>query len=85
MKVVVLTKERTDYARDVETFLVDFARVTGQEIEVIDPETPAGVDFCRAYDILQFPTMVALGDSGQMLNMWKGLPFPTINEVSYYA
>lgn len=85
MRVVVLTKERTDYARQVETFLVDFKRVTGRELEVIDPESPDGVGFCRAYDILQFPSMIALGNDGQMLHIWKGLPFPTINEVSYYA
>lgn len=84
MKAVVVTKERTDYARDVETYLGDFRRVTGRELEVIDPESPDGVSFCRTYDILQFPTLVALDDSGQMLNIWKGLPFPTINEVSYY-
>lgn len=85
MRVVVLTKERTDYARDVETFLNDFRRVTGRELEVLDPESPAGVSFCRVYDILQFPTIVALSDDGQMQNQWRGLPLPTISELSYYA
>lgn len=85
MRVIVLTKDRTDYARDVETYLNDFKRVTNRELEVLDPESPRGVDFCRTYDIMQFPSMIALGEDGQMLNLWKGLPFPTINEVSYYA
>lgn len=85
MRVVVITKDRTDYARDVETYLNDFKRATGRDLEVMDPESPDGVSFCRTYDIMLFPTVVALGDDGQMLNMWRGLPLPTINEVSYYA
>lgn len=85
MRVVVLTKERTDYARDVETFLGDFRRVTGRELEVLDPESPAGVSFCQTYDIMQFPTVIALSEDGQMQNQWRGLPLPTISELSYYA
>jgi len=84
MRVVVLTKERTDYARDVETFLGDFRRVTGRELEVIDPESPAGVSFCQAYGIWDFPIIVAISDDGQMQQQWRGLPLPTINELSYY-
>lgn len=85
MRVVVLTKERTDYARDVETFLVDFRRVTGRDLEVLDPESPAGVSFCQAYGIWDFPTIIALADDGQMQQQWRGLPLPTINELSYYT
>ncbi len=84
MRVVILTKERTDYARDVEIYLGDFKRQTGHDIDVLDPESPAGVSFCEAYGVLEFPTIVAISDGGQMQNMWKGLPLPTISEVSYY-
>ena len=85
MRVVVLSKERTDYARAVETYIEDFRRQTGHELEILDPESKEGVSFCEAYDILEFPTLMALSDSSQMLNTWKGLPLPTISEVSYYA
>lgn len=85
MRVVVISKERTDYAREVETYMGDFKRQTGHDLEMMDPESPAGVDFCRTYDILEFPTMIALSDGGQMQNMWKGRPLPTISELSYYV
>jgi len=85
MRVVVIYKDRTDYARQVTDYLHDFNRQTGRELETMDPETPDGVSFCRTYDILQFPTIVALSDDGQLLHMWKGLPLPTISEVSYYG
>jgi len=63
----------------------DFEHETGKKLETLDPESREGVGFCQTYDILQFPTMLALSDSGQLQNSWKGLPLPTISEVSYYA
>lgn len=85
MKVVVLYKQRTDYTRPVEDYLFDFKRLTGKDLETLDPESPEGVSFCQAYDILEYPTIVAISDGGQLQNMWKGLPLPTMSEVSYYV
>jgi len=85
MRVVVLYKEQTDYARQVLDYMRDFEHQTGKKLETLDPESREGVGFCQTYDILQFPTMLALSDSGQLQNSWKGLPLPTISEVSYYA
>lgn len=85
MRVVVITKDQADYARQVADYLVDFERQTGRSLEVLDPESPDGISFCEAYDILEFPTLIALSDAGQMQTIWKGLPLPTISEVSYYA
>ncbi len=85
MRVVVVTKDNTDYARAVSTFVDDFARQTGRTLETIDPDTPDGTAFCRAYDIVEYPTVIALSDSGQVQNIWRGTMLPTISEVSYYA
>lgn len=85
MRVIVIYKEQTDYARQVNDYMFDFRRQTGRELEVMDPESRDGVGFCRTYDILQFPTIVALADDGQVQNKWVGLPLPTISEVSYYV
>lgn len=85
MRVVVIYKENTDYARDVATFLHDFEHQTGHKLELIDPDSSDGTQFCRTYDIVQYPTIIALSDDGLMQNTWNGLPLPTISEVSYYA
>ena len=85
MRVFVLYKEQTDYARAVTDYMRDFKRQTGHDLEAMDPETPDGVSFCTAYDILEFPTIVALSDDGHLQNQWRGLPLPTISEVSYYV
>ena len=85
MRVVVVSKERTDYARRVSDFLADFARQTGRELETLDPDTRDGSDFCQSYDIVEYPTILAISDDGQIQNQWRGLPLPTISEVSYYV
>jgi hypothetical protein len=85
MRVVVVYKEQTDYARTVIDYFRDFKQQTTHDLEAMDPESPAGISFCETYDITQFPTMIAIADDGTLQNMWVGLPFPTISEVSYYV
>lgn len=85
MKVVVVYKQQTDYARQVEEYIADFKRQTGRDLETLNPESPDGISFCGAYDILEYPTLVALSDDGQMQHQWRGVPLPTISEVSFYA
>jgi hypothetical protein len=85
MRTVVVFKDYTDYARTVTDYLRDFKRQTGHDLEIVNPETPDGISFCTAYDIVEYPTVVALADDGHMQNQWRGLPLPTISEVSYYV
>lgn len=85
MRVVVVWRDNTDYARTVTTFLTDFARQTGRTIEELAPDTKEGESFCRAYDIVEYPTIIAVSDSGQVQQLWKGTTLPTISEVSYYV
>ena len=85
MKAVVVFKENTDNARTVLDYMRDFERQTGRKLETLNPETRDGAAFCRVYDIVEYPTIVAISDDGIMQNMWRGLPLPTIQEISYYA
>lgn len=85
MRVVVVYKDETDYAREVIDYLRDFTRQTGTELETIDPDTGEGSSFCSTYDIIEYPTIVAISDDGMLQNMWRGRPLPTISEVSYYV
>ncbi|MBQ6510664.1 hypothetical protein IJI94_01725 [Candidatus Saccharibacteria bacterium] len=85
MKVVCVWKEESDYAREVMDFLRDFEIRTGKTIESIDPDTIEGELFVRSRDILEYPAIVAVDDSGKVLQHWTGTPLPHIDEVSYYA
>ena len=85
MRVAVVFKDQTDYTRSVTDFLRDFEIQTGHELETINPESPGGIQFCESYDIVEYPTIIALSEGGTMQNSWRGLPLPTISEVSYYV
>lgn len=85
MRTVVVYKDETDYSREVTDYLRDFERQTGHTLETIDPDTREGADFCRVHDIVEYPSIVALSNDGVLQNLWRGLPLPTISEVSYYV
>jgi hypothetical protein len=84
MRVVVVFKQDSSHARDVLDFLHDFEHQTGHILDTLNPDEPEGEQFCRAYDIVEYPTVIAVADDSSMQNMWRGLPLPTISEVSYY-
>ena len=86
MRLVIVWNEQTDYAREVRDWLKDFAHDTGgKKIESLDPETREGEDFCKLYDIVEYPTIIAVEDEGQMLEMWRGTPLPQIEQVAYWV
>lgn len=85
MRLIIIYKDESDHARPVLDYLRDFKRQTGHDLEILNPDTPEGDDFCRVYDIVEYPTMLAISDDGQLQNMWRGLPLPTISEASYYV
>lgn len=84
MKITIVYREESDHAREVFDFLHDFEKRTGQTIEEINPDSPRNEFFIRAYDIVEYPTILALTDEGKVLNQWRGRPLPMIDEVSYY-
>jgi hypothetical protein len=65
--------------------LRDFERQTGHKLQTLEPDSAEGEMFCRAYDIVEYPTVIALSDDSVMQNTWTGLPLPTISEVSFYV
>ena len=85
MNVLVIYKPVSEHATAVEEFLRDFEKRTGHKLETVNPETSQGADLCRLYDIVEYPSVVARSDDSQLQNLWRGLPLPTINEVSYYV
>ena len=84
MRVVVIYKDKTDYSREVTDYLHDFEHQTGHTLETLDPDSVAGMQFCDTYDITDYPTIIATSYDGVMQNLWRGIPLPTISEVSYY-
>ncbi len=84
MRVAIVYKDHSDHSREVNDYLRDFERQSGHELEIIDPETRQGADFSRIYDIVEYPTIIAIANDGAVQNIWRGRPLPLISEVSYY-
>ena len=85
MRVVVIYKRETDYGREVEEWTHELrARDTKNIVQEVDPETRDGESLAQAYEVMQYPTVMALDDAGRVLASWKGLPLPRLDEVSYY-
>lgn len=82
MRVVCIYREGQDYSRTVAEWLEAFCRQTGRELEILDPDT--NTSFCEAYDVVEYPTILALGESGEVRASWRGRNMPLINEVLYY-
>lgn len=81
-RVVVITKENYDYSRAMNEWLENFYRATGRKLEVINPDTETS--FCETYDIVEYPSIIALDDNGGILALWKGMPLPLRDEVLYF-
>lgn len=85
MRVVVVFKDQTDYARTVLDYLRDFEKQTGNKLETLNPDSVEGSRYCEVYDIVEYPTIIASTDEGVLQKSWSGLPLPTIMELSYYV
>ena len=85
MAVMVFYKSDSDHARSVIDYLYDFRRRTAKDLEEVDPDSRRGIDLAQLYGVVEYPTIIATTEDGQLRNMWRGLPLPTIDEVSYYV
>ncbi len=84
MRVVCVWRRESDYGRMMEEWIHEFERRTGKEIETIDPDGRDGVGFCQSYDIVEYPTILALGEDGAVLAQWRGKELPLFDEVAYW-
>ncbi len=85
MRVICVARERQDYSGMVEEWVTEFRRRTNKEIEMIDPDGREGVSFCQAYDVVEYPTFLALNDDGAVMAEWRGRELPLFDDVAYWA
>ena len=82
MRVICIYRDNQDYTRSVDEWLENLRRQTGREIETMDPDV--NISFCEAHDVVEYPTILALGERGDVRASWRGKSLPLINEVLYY-
>lgn len=84
MKAVILYKPDTEEARAVEEWIREFKARSTEALQLIDVNTREGSSEAELYDILQYPTVLAVTEDGQMMQRWPGVPLPLINDVVGY-
>ncbi len=84
MKVQILYRPNSEFARSVEEYARDFEKQRGKKIELISLDTLEGADKARLYDITNYPAVLASREDGGMLAFWQGVPLPLMNEVAAY-
>ncbi len=84
MRVVIIWRDESDYGRTVTEWLHDCERRIGVAPESLSPDEPEGEGICRAYDIVEYPSMLAIDDGGKVMQMWRGRDLPRIDDVAYY-
>lgn len=83
MKVVVLYRPNTDYARSAEDFAREFERRSwNKKVQLLSLDTRDGAALASLYDVVRYPAILAVRDDGQLQQMWQGDPLPLLNEVA---
>lgn len=85
MRVVVVWRRESEYGQELESWIRDLGAIKGKEVESMDPDEMKNQGFLQAYDVVEYPTILGLDDSGKVLESWRGMPLPRLDEVSYYA
>ena len=83
MSLILVYRKDSENARAAEEFLRDYHDQTGRDIEVRSPDDASGQQFIELYDIVSYPTLIALGPDGTEIAKWRD-NLPTIDEVSIY-
>ena len=84
MRVVIIWREASEYGSDVREWIREAEYRGGYSIESYEPDSSEGESICRTYDVVEYPTILAISDEGRMLEMWRGKMLPKIDDVAYY-
>lgn len=85
MKIVILYRPDSEFARPVEEFAHDIERQQNVKPELMSIDTREGAFMAETYDITDYPAILATRESGEVLQLWVGPQLPLMNEVAAYA
>jgi hypothetical protein len=85
MKTVILKRSGTETDTPVEEYVHEFQNRTGKTIEVVEADSPGGVELAELHDIVQFPAILVTEQDGQFVQSWTEFDkWPTVSELSFY-
>jgi hypothetical protein len=88
MKVLVLYRPNSEFARQVEEFIHDLQtrhNVDERHLEVLDYDSREGSAMASMYDVMSQPSIVIIADDGGYVKSWEGTALPLLEEVVGYT
>lgn len=84
MKTIVLYHPKSEHGRRVEEYARDFGRRDSHAIELLSLETREGATTASLYDIVRYPAILVVDESGHLHKDWQGSELPLMDEVAGY-
>ncbi len=85
MKLLILYQPNTEHARTVEEYVHDFnRRYPDSSVVLTDVDSVEGIEEAELYDVVEYPTLLALAQDGSLLSSWSGVPLPLMDAVAGY-
>ena len=81
---MIFYRPHSEHERTVDEYIRDFAHHTGKKLPTVDVNTPDGAYLAELYDVVKFPSIVAIDDEGRLLQSWSDELLPRFDEVSFY-
>jgi hypothetical protein len=88
MKVLVLYRPNSEFARPVEEFVRELQKrydIDERRLQVLDYDSREGGAIASLYDIMTQPAIMVIGDDGGYIKHWQGRDLPLLDEVASYA
>jgi hypothetical protein len=88
MKVLVLYRPDSEFARSVEEFLRglhDVHNIDDRNVKVLNYDSQEGAATASMYDIMTQPAIVVTADDGSYVKHWEGNDLPLMDEVASYV
>lgn len=86
MKVLILYRQDSETHRAVDEFVHEFQRRHPEhELTLMDADSIEGSQKAEVYDVVQYPTVLAISNDGSTLQRWDNGMMPLMSELAYYA
>jgi len=88
MKVLVIYRPNSEFARQVEEFIHDLQtrhNIDERHLEILDYDSREGSAMASLYDVMSQPSILVVGDDGVFVKSWQGSELPLLDEVASYT
>lgn len=88
MKVLVLYRPDSEFARNVEDFLRGLREVhdvDDRRLQVMNYDSREGSAVASLYDVMTQPAILVVNDDGSYVKHWEGGELPLQEEVAGYV